>query len=299
MGDAVGRIFNIQRFSLDDGEGIRTVVFLKGCPLRCRWCHNAESLSFATELIHNADNCLSCQACASVCRNACHDFSAGHIFWRESCVRCGSCAQICPTGTLEMAGEEITPEELLKRVLRDREYFADNGGITLSGGEPMAQADFCIEVSRLAKEVGITVAIETSGFCKTESFLKISPYVDQFLFDCKAAEKDHKRLTDVEDTLILKNLSVLCEHHADVALRCPIVPGANLCDEFIEKIAELANRYESISSVTLLPYHKTGLQKSLLLGKERQEEFEVPERNVMERIGEQLSEKIKQKVIIK
>ena len=299
MGSAVGRIFNIQRFSLDDGDGIRTLVFLKGCPLRCKWCHNAESWSSSKEIIYNGRSCMSCRMCRSVCESLCHDFTDNHAFLREKCVMCGSCAEICPTGALKIAGEDMTAAECLMRILRDRDYFGVDGGVTLSGGEPMMQAEFCIELASLAKKEGIKVAMETSGFCDTAKLIAIKPYVDQFLFDCKASKTDHKLLTGVDDDLIIKNLAVLCENGATVELRCPIVQGANLCEEFIEKIAALANSYRSISCVELLPYHKTGLEKSSMLGKASQRSFTVPKRDTLESIKEYLVGKIKQKVIIK
>ena len=299
MGSTVGRIFNIQRFSLDDGDGIRTLVFLKGCPLRCKWCHNAESWSSSKEIIYNVRSCMSCRMCRSVCESLCHDFADNHAFFREKCVMCGNCAEICPTGALKIAGEDMTAAECLMRILRDRDYFGVDGGVTLSGGEPMMQAEFCIELASLAKKAGIKVALETSGFCDTAKLIAIKPYVDQFLFDCKAASKDHKLLTGVDDDLIIKNLEVLCENGATVELRCPIVPQANLCEEFIEKIATLANSYQSIRSISLLPYHKTGLEKSIMLGKASQCAFNVPEGDILESIKEYLSGKIKQKIIIK
>ena len=299
MGSTVGRIFNIQRFSLDDGDGIRTLVFLKGCPLRCKWCHNAESWSSSKEIIYNVRSCMSCRMCRSVCESLCHDFADNHAFFREKCVMCGNCAEICPTGALKIAGEDMTAAECLMRILRDRDYFGVDGGVTLSGGEPMMQAEFCIELASLAKKAGIKVALETSGFCDTAKLIAIKPYVDQFLFDCKAAKTDHKLLTGVDDDLIIKNLEVLCENGATVELRCPIVPQANLCEEFIEKIAELANSYRSISCVALLPYHKIGLEKSSMLGKISQCSFTVPERDALESIKEYLAGKIKQKIIIK
>ena len=299
MGSAVGRIFNIQRFSLDDGDGIRTLVFLKGCPLRCKWCHNAESWSSSKEIIYNGRSCMSCRMCRSACESLCHDFTDNHAFLREKCTMCGNCAEICPTGALKIAGEDMTAAECLMRILRDRDYFGVDGGVTLSGGEPMMQAEFCIELASLAKKEGIKVAMETSGFCDTAKLIAIKPYVDQFLFDCKASKTDHKLLTGVDDDLIIKNLAVLCENGATVELRCPIVPEANLCKEFIEKIAALANSYRSISCVALLPYHKTGLEKSSMLGKASQRSFTVPKRDALESIKEYLAGKIKQKIIIK
>lgn len=299
MGSTVGRIFNIQRFSLDDGDGIRTLVFLKGCPLHCKWCHNAESWSFSKEIVYNVRSCMVCRMCQSVCESACHCFADNHTFQREKCVMCGRCAGVCPTGALKIAGEDITAEECMTSILRDKDYFGTDGGITISGGEPMAQSDFCIELSKLAKNEKIKVAIETSGFCETEKLLAIMPYVDQFLFDCKASSRNHKFLTGVDDGLIVKNLAALCENEATVELRCPIIPGANLGEEFIEKIATLANSYQSIKSVALLPYHKTGLEKTSMLGKASRSTFTVPERDTLESIKGFLSGKIKQEIVIK
>ena len=252
-------IFNIQRYCIDDGDGIRTCVFLKGCPLRCKWCHNIESLSFAAQ----------------------------EQYVERLCIHCGKCKEGCPTGARQTIGKEMTPEEIMAIVLRDKPFYGDDGGLTVTGGEPMAQFDFVYALAQLAKANGISFMMETSGHGKTEDFLKIAPLCDCFLYDCKASTQRHKELTGVTDTLILKNLDVLYQLGCRIVLRCPIVPGGNLDDDFIEKIASLHKKYPKIQ-IQLMPYHRTGIGKAKLLGLPAQEEFTVPGKELLSRIREQI-----------
>ena len=293
-----GVVFNIQRFSTDDGDGIRTCVFLKGCPLRCRWCHNGEGLSPLPEIAHYAQNCIGCGACVSVCPRSAIALRGGKaVIERSRCIACGRCAEVCCTGTLVRVGKTMTVDEVMDTVRRDLIFYGERGGLTITGGEPIAQPAFTLALAKTAKKEGISVFVETSGFGKQADFLALVPYCDVFLFDCKASVEEHKALTGVEATDIERNLDAICRAGARVRLRCPIVGGANLCDKFIERIGELAARYEAIESVQLMPYHKTGALKSKTLGKDAQRIFETPSLQTLEEIAQRIERTCGKKVI--
>ena len=273
-----GCVFSLQRFSTDDGRGIRTCVFLKGCPLRCLWCHNAEGLSPAPELAFYRDACIGCGSCAAVCPRGALTVEEGKAgIDRKKCAVCGACAAACPTGALTQIGKSMTVEEVLAVVRRDRPFYGKTGGMTLTGGEPLAQAAFTLALAKAAKSEGISVIVETCGHGKTEDILSLLPFCDRFLFDCKASSDRHRSLTGVDDTLILQNLAALCDRGAAVTLRCPVVADANLDEAFTEKIVSLAKKHEGIDSVQLMPYHRTGLGKPAAIGKEPQAVFDTPD----------------------
>lgn len=285
-----GIVFNIQRFSLDDGQGIRTCIFLKGCPLRCVWCHNAESQTTAPEIACSKKRCIACGGCVRVCPVSCHRVAPDHthIFDRARCVLCGKCADACPTGALERVGRLMTAADVISVAERDRVFYGSGSGITVTGGEPMAQSAFSAGLARLAREKSLSVNIETGGYASEDAFKQLLPYVDCFLYDCKAASEDHRDLTGVEDDLILKNLDLLCSEGANVILRCPVVPGANLNERFIRKICSLAVKYPMMKAIRLMPYHSTGIGKNDLLGKPSQKRFDRPDDEMMENIRKQI-----------
>jgi len=272
-----GCVFNVQRFSTDDGGGIRTCVFLKGCPLRCAWCHNAEGLSFAPELAFYEKNCIGYGFCVTVCSHGALSLQDNAVSVdRKNCVSCGKCADICPSGALVKIGKYMTVDEVMKTVLRDRPFYKNGGGVTITGGEPLAQAKFARSLAKAAKREGISVTIETSGFGKTEDVLSLVPFCDLFLFDCKASSMEHEMLTGVTDELILRNLYAICQAGASVILRCPVVGGANLNENFTKKIIMISKNEEAIKEIQLMPYHATGIEKSTLLGKLSQKRYERP-----------------------
>ena len=206
-----GTVFNIQKFSVNDGPGIRTTVFLKGCPLKCIWCHNPESQMRDKELMYNASKCVSCRLCESKCKNGAHVFNGTeHVFAREKCISCGECC-ICPSSALEIAGEIKTSEQVISEVLKDKVFYDNsNGGMTLSGGEPMYQFEFAKELLISARENMIHTAIETCGFAPGEHYSEIVPLVDLFLFDYKESSPEkHREYTGVSNELILKNLELI------------------------------------------------------------------------------------------
>lgn len=266
----MGTIFNIQKFSINDGPGIRTTVFMKGCPLNCLWCHNPESKSRKTEIFFDARKCVGCRSC-EVCPYGCHVFTdTEHIFNREKCIACGKCAAECYTDALELVGTEKSVEEIIAEVMKDEAFYENSGGgMTLSGGEPMFQFDFTYELLKRAKENGLHTCIETCGFAKWEQYEKIAELVDIFLFDYKETDPGkHKEFTGVTNELILENLKKLDEKGCKTVLRCPIIPGLNDTDEHFTGIAKTANSLRNVLEINVEPYHPLGKGKSEMLGKE-------------------------------
>lgn len=264
-----GKIFNIQRFSTSDGPGIRTVVFMKGCPLNCAWCHNPESKSSAAEIFYKSEHCIACGVCVDICSVNGHTLSDGiHLFDREKCIRCGKCAEVCYSNALEICGEERTAEEIMAIVLRDKPFYEQSGGgLTLSGGEPLMQYDFSLSLLKLAKKNHLHTAIETSGF-SAKDFAVLNDFVDLWLYDIKVfPEKEHIKHTGVSNKVIFDNLYRLNRIGAKTVLRCPVIPGINLNPEHFEAIADLANTLDHVIAIHLEPYHPLGLSKAKQLDK--------------------------------
>ena len=264
-----GRIFNIQKFSVNDGPGIRTTVFLKGCPLTCIWCHNPESISGDKDIFYDSNKCILCGKCETVCKNNCHHIGdKKHLFDRNKCNNCGECANNCIPGALECVGDEKTVQEVLDEVLKDSVFYGDTGGLTLSGGEPMCQIDFIYELLSGIKKYGINTCLETCGYTKEENFRKISKLVDLFLYDYKESDPErHKKFTGVSNQLILNNLKLLNELGSKIVLRCPIIPGYNDRTEHFNEIANIANKVENIIEINIEPFHPLGREKYHMLGK--------------------------------
>ncbi len=262
-------IFNIQHFSVNDGPGIRTVVFFKGCPLNCAWCHNPESKSSKRELSFLSDKCVLCKKCSAVCSYGVHEFENDlHHIDREKCVMCGKCIEICKMSALEIIGKEYTYEEIMADIAKDDVFFGNDGGVTFSGGEPFMQFEALYELMKMCKRKGYNVCIETSGYTAKEKIIKAAEYTDCFLFDCKETdEKNHIKYVGVKNDLILSNLETLNKAGAATILRCPIIPGVNDRQEHFESIARLSDKFACIKSVEFMPYHPLGLQKSVQIGK--------------------------------
>ena len=261
---AKGVVFEIERYALHDGPGIRTVVFLKGCPLRCWWCCNPESQNPLPELIYRRDKCIGCQSCIKVCPSEALSFGDhGLEIAADRCTRCGLCEEVCGTEALMVIGREMTALEVLGEILKDVQFYRKSGGgVTFSGGEPFQQKDFLIETLRLCHEEHIHTAVETCGLINPEDLREALPYIDLFLYDFKEMIPElHQRFTGVSNEAILKNFIFLIESGRDVTVRIPIIPSCNYRDENIDRIIRFLRRYAPGARVDLLPYHRLGKSK--------------------------------------
>lgn len=264
-----GTVFDLHRASLHDGPGVRTAVFLKGCPLRCAWCHNAESQTPAPVLRYRPRDCTGCGGCASVCPTGSHAVTGdGHCFDRTDCTDCGLCAEACPTTALELVGEQRSVQQVMETVRRDRvAYAASGGGLTLSGGEPLAQPAFAAALLQAARAEGIHTCVETSGCASPATIDRIAPHVDLWLWDCKAVDDAlHHRLTGVGNAGIIANLDHLLARGAAMELRCPLVPGLNDADADLDALATFIRQRPGLRRVWVMPYHRLGVTKAAECG---------------------------------
>ena len=269
-----GIVTDFKRFAVHDGDGIRTTVFLKGCPLKCVWCHNPESISPKPELAFYSEKCTGCGECMRVCPNGAHIFEAGdtpdsyiHKLDRTKCAACGKCAEVCPSDALKLCGRRMSVDEVMKIVAEDRIFYeTSKGGMTLSGGEPTLQPEFALALLRAAKEDGISTALDTCGYTKREVYESLLPYTDIFLYDIKhITDEGHIRCTGRSNRLILDNLRFLSDAGAKIEIRIPLVPGYNDDAETLDGIGQLLSTV-NITKAKLLPYHSYARSKYLSLG---------------------------------
>lgn len=264
-----GKIVNIKRFAVHDGNGIRTTVFLKGCPLKCKWCHNPEGISLGNQLAYYSVKCINCGECVSVCPNNAHYMEKDkHLYNRDLCKACGKCQDVCLGKALVYYGTDISSDELLKILLEDKDFYkSTNGGVTLSGGEPLMQADFCYDLLVKLKDNSINTAVDTCGFVNYSVFEKILPYTDMFLYDIKGInEEKHIRNTGVSNKLILENIKKLDKSGAKIEVRIPFIPGYN-SDE-MESIGLFLSSLTNVCKVKVLPYHNYSISRYTALGLE-------------------------------
>lgn len=256
-------IFNIQKFSVHDGPGIRTTVFLKGCPLKCMWCHNPESQKINKQMLYDRDKCILCGTCVKVCPQKAIKIENNMLTTDEDiCNHCGLCEIYCIPGARQVAGKEYTVDEILKEALKDKIFYEQsNGGVTVSGGEPLIQIDFVEELLKKLKKENIHTAVDTCGAVNFENLKIVSPYTDVFLYDIKLMDDEkHKAFTGMSNKLILDNLKKLSQIHENINIRMPIIEGVNADEQHITDTIEFIKNL-NIKNVNLLPYHDIAKHK--------------------------------------
>ncbi|MFC2090966.1 glycyl-radical enzyme activating protein [Bacteroidota bacterium] len=275
-----GIVFDIQRNSLNDGPGIRTTVFLKGCPLNCVWCHNEESISIQPMLRYFTEKCTHCMECVRVCKPGAHEqVGEKHVLNFDRCIQAWDCIEVCAYGALIRTGTQHSLESVMQIVLKDRAYYRNSGGgLTVSGGEPMIQDAFTEALLKAAKSENIHTCLDTTGHVSWIKLERVIPSTDLFLYDYKETDSNkHKEVTGVRNELILENLQKLNSSGAKILLRCPVIPGINDRREHFTAIAHLSNTYKNILEVHLLPYHAMGTGKAQQHGIcSTRKEFPIP-----------------------
>ena len=274
-------VFDIQRFSVHDGPGIRVNIFLKGCALRCRWCHNPEGLRPESQLLFHEEACIGCGRCAAVCPHGVYVQKDGlrRIFF-ERCRACGRCAEECPAQALKLVGALMSAGEVCAEAEKESAFFGKEGGVTFSGGEPLLQPDFLREALYLLKQKGYHTAVETSGAAPWDNFRKVTGFVDLFLYDYKLFDsKQHKKYTGRDNGMIRENLRRLKQAGAEIRIRIPVIRDVN--DGELELIAQELETL-GIGCVELFPYHRIGVSKYRRIGCPPPELFEAPSPEMME-----------------
>lgn len=264
-----GLITKMQRFSVHDGPGIRTTIFLKGCPLSCSWCHNPETISEQREVILLSAKCVQCEKCIVGCAKGCFSLAAGLQFDDRSCDQCGQCVDICPTAALQWSAVELSVDDVMKEVSKDQSFYEHSGGgLTLSGGEPLSQIDFCLELAGRAKQAGWHVALDTSGHVPWPDLQKAISNVDLFLFDLKFIDDDlHEKYTGASNTLILENFRQLSATQRDIIVRTPMVPGITDGQDNLSAIASFVNNCRRGIRIEHIPFNALAAQKYSMLGR--------------------------------
>ena len=259
-----GRVLNIQKFSVDDGPGIRTTVYFKGCNLKCLWCHNPESIGREIDIRYDSQRCVKCGLCSEVCPVGAQRLEGGErTFQREICTKCGKCAEVCPTKALIPYGLTMTAQEVFFEIEKDRAFYVKSkGGVTFSGGEPMLQLDFLKELLSACREKGFHTTVDTAGNVPWNRYLEILSEVDLFLFDVKAMDEDlHFAITGSSNRRILENLQKLSVAGKNIIVRLPVIPGVNFVEEEAERLTKFLAGLNGKIAIELLPFHKLGENK--------------------------------------
>jgi pyruvate formate lyase activating enzyme len=280
-------LFNIQRWSLHDGPGIRTTVFFKGCPLRCRWCSNPESWSFEKQLLFDAKRCCACGACIDVCPAGANRMSGQVVALdRSKCVACGRCAARCPGDARELVGQDGETDRIVRMLERDAVFYrASGGGVTFSGGEPFARLDQLMKLARACVLASIPTAVETSGFFSLDDAVQTLDWIDDIFIDLKhTSDPVHKRLTGVSNAVIIENILRLDEMGRALTVRVPLIQGITSTEENIAGLIGLCKRLRHLISIELLPYHDLGAGKHLRLGLAYDADMAAPRQETVQEI---------------
>jgi len=262
-----GLLMDVKRFAVHDGPGIRTTLFLKGCSLKCIWCHNPEGIPGKPQLAYYDHKCISCGECLKVCPAQAHDMTAqGHVFDRSKCIACGQCEPVCLGEALKHYGREVTVEEAVRIAMEDVDFYGQEGGVTISGGEPLLQTEFAREFLAAMKQRGVHTAVDTCGNVPWSAYEEVLPYTDMFLYDIKHIDPHkHQKLTGRTNDLILNNIRALSNAGARIEVRIPLVPGCNDDAETLNGMAELLASID-VERVKILPYHSLARSKYKALG---------------------------------
>jgi len=287
-----GKIFDIKKYAIHDGPGIRTTIFFKGCPLSCRWCHNPESISGASQRLYREERCIGCLECSSACLNDAISAGENKLKWEAAnCVYCKTCARRCPAEAVEFIGKTMSVEDVVAEISKDTLFYDESsGGVTFSGGEPLMQPSFLTGLLKACGDLDLHRAVDTCGYADTRTLLKVASHVDLFLYDLKHMDPEkHYRYTGVSNEMILANLKCLSRQGAKIIIRLPVIPGINDDRENIERTGAFLSALAGVNQVNILPYHRTAAAKYKNLGLPYDiADIERPARDDLESIARQL-----------
>ncbi len=273
---STGVVFDIKRYAIHDGPGIRTTVFLKGCLLNCPWCHNPEGKAREQELMWWKERCIGCRDCQTACSKDAISFPDDLLILdKAKCDLCGACVDACHSDALKLAGRKMSVAQVMKEIEKDMAFYDESGGgVSLSGGEPLLQPDFSSSLLKACKEIGIHTAVDTCGHVGSEVLARICEHTDLFLYDLKVInDEKHMKFTGVSNQLILENLKKLSDSGQKVVARFPLVPGVNDDEKDILELGELVSSLNNVKELSILPYHKAGVEKSRRLGRPADSSF--------------------------
>jgi pyruvate formate lyase activating enzyme len=264
-----GKIFDIKKYAIHDGPGIRTTIFFKGCPLSCRWCHNPESISGASQRLYREERCIGCLECSSACLNDAISAGENKLKWEAAnCVYCKTCARLCPAEAVEFIGKTMLVEDVVAEISKDTLFYDESsGGVTFSGGEPLMQPSFLMGLLKACGDLDLHRAVDTCGYADTRILLAVASHVDLFLYDLKHMDPEkHSRYTGVSNDMILTNLKCLSRQGAKIIIRLPVIPGINNDQKNIERTGVFLSSLAGVNQVNILPYHRTAAAKYKNLG---------------------------------